>query len=469
MKQYDLAVLGAGPGGYEAAIRAAQLGAKTVIIEKEHIGGTCLNVGCIPTKVLLKNVEIIHGIKSGRKRGIKINGELELNYAKAVKTKDKSVKQLVNGIAGLLASNNIDVINGTGYPKKNHTVDIVHNDGSSETVGYDKLIIATGSRPSLPPIEGIENENILTSNEILSISEIPERLIIIGAGVIGSEIGTVFNAYGSKVTMIEMMSHAVGNLDEMLSESMDGILQEQGITLITDTAVKAFNRTENGEIDVLMESKQGEKSVITGDKVLISIGRRPNVEELAELDLKMDGKFVAVTDNLETSDKDIYAIGDVTGKKQLAHVASEMGIIAAENAMGSYKAMSYDIIPACIYTIPEIASVGMTEREAVAKYHDISTGIFPLMACGKAVATDCADGQFKIVADNETKKILGAHLVGHGATEIIAEIAAYMKMDATVDDIIETVHAHPTISESVAEAARDIYGMTIHMPAKKNK
>lgn len=469
MKQYDVVVLGAGPGGYEAAIRAAQMGAETAVIEKEHIGGTCLNVGCIPTKALLRNVEIIHGIRAGRKRGIKINGELELDYSKAVRAKDKAVKQLVNGVSGLLASNGIDVIQGTGFPKKDHTIDIVKADGTKESIGFRKLIIATGSRPALPPIPGIENEGILTSNEILSITEVPEKMVIIGAGVIGSEIGTVFSTYGSDVTMVEMMPHAVGNLDHMLAETMDGILTDQGITLLTETSVKAFEVNNDKKISVTVESAQGEQSVITADTVLVSIGRSPNTEELSELALDMDGRFVAVNEKLETSEADIYAIGDVTGKRQLAHVASEMGITAAENAMGAQKEMSYEVIPACVYTIPEIGTVGLTEKGAAEKGYDAAVGTFPLMACGKAVATDHADGQFKIIADRETGKILGAHLVGHGATEIVAEAAAYMKMDATAEDIIETIHSHPTISESMAEAARDIYGMTIHMPGNKNK
>ncbi len=464
--KYDVVVIGAGPGGYVAAIRAAQLGARTALVEKEYIGGTCLNVGCIPTKALIKNVEILHEIDLGKKRGIKIDGEIKLDYAKAVKAKDKACKQLVNGVSGLLASNGIDVISGTARPKADHTIQITKQDGTTENIEYKKLILANGSRPAFPPIPGIESEGIVTSTEMLAMTELPKHLVIVGAGVIGCEFATIYSRYGVEITMIEMLPNAVDVLDDSISAAMNGILENQGVQLMTNTAVKSFKKNDDGSIDVIVEKNSGEQITVNGDKVLVSIGRLPNTEGLDELGLEMNGKFISINDKLETSVPDVYAIGDVTGKKQLAHVASDMGTIAAENAMGADHIMSYDIIPSCIYTIPEVASVGLSEQEAKENGIEYVTGNFPLVGCGKAVATGVADGNFKIIADAKTKKILGAHLVGHGATEIIAEIAAYMKMEATVDDVISTIHSHPTISESVAEAARDVYGITIHMPKK---
>lgn len=463
---YDVVVLGAGPGGYVSAIRAAQLGAKTAIIEKNKVGGTCLNVGCIPTKALMKNVEILHYIDAGKKRGIKVKGELELDYAKAVKAKDKAVKQLVNGVTGLLGSNEITMYQGMGTVKAGNKIEVAAENGDVETIEYGKLILATGSSPKMPPIPGADLEGVMTSEGFLSITEVPEKLVVIGAGVIGCELATVFKAYGSQITMVEMMDKPVAILDSDVANYMEGILTQQGIDLKLGKQVKSIARNDAGSLDVTIADKDGNEEVVSGDKVLISIGRGPNVAGLDELGLETERGYVVVNDKLETSAKDVYAIGDVTGKKLLAHVASEMGVVAAENAMGASKAMDLSIVPSCLYTIPEVGCVGMSEKEAKDAGYDVICGKFPLVACGKAVATGDTEGMFKIVADKKTRKVLGAHLVGKSATELVAEMAAYMKMNATVDDVVDTIHAHPTISESIAEAARDIDNCTIHMPKK---
>lgn len=463
---YDVVVLGAGPGGYVSAIRAAQLGAKTAIIEKNKVGGTCLNVGCIPTKALMKNVEILHYIDAGKKRGIKVKGELELDYAKAVKAKDKAVKQLVNGVTGLLGSNEITMYQGMGIVKAGNKIEVAAENGDVETIEYGKLILATGSSPKMPPIPGADLEGVMTSEGFLSITEVPEKLVVIGAGVIGCELATVFKAYGSQITMVEMMDKPVAILDSDVANYMEGILTQQGIDLKLGKQVKSIARNDAGSLDVTIADKDGNEEVVSGDKVLISIGRGPNVAGLDELGLETERGYVVVNDKLETSAKDVYAIGDVTGKKLLAHVASEMGVVAAENAMGDSKTMDLSIVPSCLYTIPEVGCVGMSEKEAKDAGYDVICGKFPLVACGKAVATGDTEGMFKIVADKKTRKVLGAHLVGKSATELVAEMAAYMKMNATVDDVVDTIHAHPTISESIAEAARDIDNCTIHMPKK---
>ena len=463
---YDVVVLGAGPGGYVSAIRAAQLGAKTAIIEKNKVGGTCLNVGCIPTKALMKNVEILHYIDAGKKRGIKVKGELELDYAKAVKAKDKAVKQLVNGVTGLLASNEITMYQGMGTVKAGNKIEIAAENGDIETIEYGKLILATGSSPKMPPIPGADLEGVMTSEGFLSITEVPEKLVVIGAGVIGCELATVFKAYGSQITMVEMMNKPVAILDSDVANYMEGILTQQGIDLKLGKQVKSIAKNDAGSLDVTIADKDGNEEVVSGDKVLISIGRGSNVAGLDELGLETERGYVVVNDKLETSAKDVYAIGDVTGKKLLAHVASEMGVVAAENAMGASKTMDLSIVPSCLYTIPEVGCVGMSEKEAKDAGYDVICGKFPLVACGKAVATGDTEGMFKIVADKKTRKVLGAHLVGKSATELVAEMAAYMKMNATVDDVVDTIHAHPTISESIAEAARDIDNCTIHMPKK---
>jgi len=468
MKQYDVVVLGAGPGGYVSAIRAAQLGAKTAIIEKDKVGGTCLNVGCIPTKALIKNVEILHGIQVGKKRGIKIDGELVLDYSKAVKAKDNAVKQLVNGVTGLLASNEVEFYQGMGQVTADKTIRIETPEGEIEKIGFSKLILATGSSPKVPPIPGADLEGVMTSEGMLQITEVPEKLVIIGAGVIGCEFASIFNAYGSQITMVEMMPAAVAMLDKDVSAYMGAALEQSGINVKFEKAVKKIERNDDGSLDVIIADKDGQEETVNGNKVLISIGRKSNLEGLEDLGLDITERgFVVINDKLETNVAGVYAIGDITGKRQLAHVASEMGVVAAENAMGAEKEMELDIVPSCIYTIPEVGSVGLSEKEAKEQGYEILVGKFPLMACGKAVATGDPDGMFKIIADKATRRILGAHLIGKSATEVVAEMAAYMKMKATVDDVINTIHAHPTISESVAEAARDIDGVTIHMPKQK--
>lgn len=464
MKKYDVAVLGAGPGGYVSAIRAAQLGAKTAIIEKKRVGGTCLNVGCVPTKALMKNVEILHGLDIGRQRGIQAE-KVTLDFKKAIRAKDKAVRQLTGGVEGLLASNGVERYAGMGTVKEDHQIQI-STEGGLETIAYDKLIIATGSAPSLPPIPGIETPGIVTSDALLNETQVPEKLVIIGGGVIGCEMASIFRAYGSKVTIVEMMPALVSNLDHSISESMMGIITGQGIEVKVRQRVIRFEQAADNEINVILEGPDKTEETLTGSKVLISTGRKPMTAGLEELGLEIEKGFMQINDHLETSRKGVYAIGDVTGKRQLAHVASEMGIWAAENAMGADKKLDLNIVPSCVYTIPEVGSVGLSEAEAKEKGLETVIGTFPLMACGKAVATGEANGIFKIIAHKGTRKILGAHLIGKSATEIIAEMAAYMKMGATVEDITETIHSHPTISESIAEAARAVDGLCVHMPKR---
>lgn len=459
---YDVVVMGAGPGGYVSAIRAAQLGAKTAIIEKDQVGGTCLNYGCIPTKALIKNVEILHNIEIGKQRGIKVQ-EISLDYRKAVKAKDKAVKQLVHGVEVLLSANNVDLIRGTGTVLQNHMISINSEENGTQEIQYGKLIIATGSRPATPPISGSDLDGVMTSTEMLKIDSVPERLVIIGGGVIGCEFASIFKAYGSQVTIIEMLPAAVAMMDEDISNYIGEMLQEKEIDLKLEQQVKEIVKNTDGLLEVLTVNTEGQTESYPANQVLISIGRKPNTEGLECLPLETDRGYIKVTDKLETNVADVYAIGDVTGKKMLAHVATEMGIRAAENATGLNKAVDLDFVPSCLYTIPEVGSVGLTETEARAKGYDLLIGKFPLSNCGKAVASGEPEGIFKIIADKQTRKILGAHLIGKSATEVIAEMTAYLKMGASIDDVIDTIHAHPTISEAVAEAARDLDGCCIHM------
>lgn len=465
MKQYDIVILGGGPGGYVSAIRAAQLGAKVALIEKNKVGGTCLNVGCIPTKALMKNVEILHYIEQGTSRGIKTEG-VSLDLKKAIKSKNKAVRQLVGGVEGLLASNGVDVYYGQGCVEDKNILMVKLNDSEEEIIiNYDKLIIATGSCAAMPPIKGIDMEGVVTSTELLDCTEAPEHLIIIGGGVIGCELASIFRAYGSGVSIVELMPALGSGLDYEMSSYLQNMMESQEVEIYLEKKVTRIEKDQQNKLVVVIENKDGSEEKLLGDKVLVSVGRRPMLVGLEKLELETVKGFIDVNEHMETSVPGVYAIGDVTGKRQLAHVAEEMGVVAVENAIMSKKqSVDFDMIPACIYTIPEMASIGMTETQAKERGFDIVVGKFPLMACGKAVATGDDDGMFKIIFDRNTKGILGAHLIGKSSTELIAEMAAYMKMGATMDDIIETVHSHPTISEAIAEAARCAKDGSIHMP-----
>lgn len=463
MQIYDIVVLGAGPGGYVAAIKAAQLGAKTAIIEKKYFGGTCLNVGCIPTKTLVKNAEMLYNIEKASKRGITV-GKPEIDIKRTIAMKDMVVKQLSNGVHGLLKSHGIDIFNGRGTVQNDKTVEITYIDGSIEKIAFKKLIIATGSSNFIPPVEGLTEEGILTSTEILNLQEIPEHLLIIGGGVIGCEFATVFKAFGSKVTIVEMMPALIPNMDNAISLALQRSLIGKGIDVNVGSRVEKVNKS--GSCYEVTVSKDGKIEIISADRVLVSVGRKPNTEGISNLELEKDKNYIKVNEKLETSMKGIYAIGDVTGQMLLAHVASAQGIRAVENALGNEKRMDLSVVPSCIYTIPEIGAVGITEEQAREKYGEILVGNFPLMACGKALAMGETEGVFKIIADKATRKVVGAHFFGANATEIIAEIAAYMKMGGTIDDIGSTIHAHPTISECVMEAVHEAEGHCIHLPKR---
>lgn len=460
MKQFDVVVLGAGSGGYVASIRSAQLGAKTAIIEKSHFGGTCLNSGCIPTKTLVKNAEILNYIKKAGARGIEVS-DPKVDIVKAIENKNMVVNQLVMGMQGLVKSNGVEIYNGFGKVTKHKTI-VIETENGSEEIGFNKLIVATGSQPFIPPVEGLDEEGILTSTELLNIQEIPKRLLIMGGGVIGCEFATIFKAFGSEVTIVEMQPKLVPNMDQDISQMLANTFKEKGIQVKISNKLGKVTKGDNGYKATLIEGEKNDTLEV--DKVLVSVGRKPNTAGLEELNLELENNYIKVNDMLETSEKDIYAIGDVTGKWQLAHVASAMGVRAVENCLKEEKSMDYSIIPSCIYTLPEIGSVGLTEVQAKDQYGEILVGRFPLMASGKAFAMGEIDGGFKIIADKATNKVVGAHLFGVNATEIIAEIAAYMKMGATLEDIGDTIHAHPTVSECVMEAAHQAQGHCIHLP-----
>ena len=460
-----LLILGGGPGGYVAAIKAAQAGMDVTIVEKEYFGGTCLNVGCIPTKVLLNTVDIYHMLlKEGDEFGIKCNN-LSVDWNALQARKSKVVKTLVGGVRSLLSSNKVEIIFGKGTFISRNTMEVEDADGKKDIITFDKAIIATGSVPVILPIPGIEGENILTSREMLSLKALPESICIVGGGVIGSEFASIFSRLGVKVTIVEMLTEIISNMDRDIVKYLAYELKNLGVEILTGTRVEKFESSD-GKVKVHVSSGDGEK-IIESEKVLLSIGRKPVVENLGleTIGVKVD-RAIIVNENMETSVDNIYAVGDCIGGVMLAHVASAEGIVAVESIMNKKSKMDFRTVPYCVYTKPELASVGMTEREAREAGIDYSLGCFPLRGNGKSLILGETHGIVKYIADNSTGEIIGMHIAGPKATELIVEGSLAIRLEATVDEVLSTIHGHPTVAESLHEAAHAVFGQAIHMPPK---
>ncbi|MBE1303133.1 dihydrolipoyl dehydrogenase [Clostridium botulinum] len=461
-----LVVIGGGPGGYVAAIRGAQLGAEVTLIEKERLGGTCLNIGCIPTKVLLHSSELLNEIKEARTLGIEVNNEVKINWTQLQNRKNTVVNTLVSGVSSLLEHNKVKVINGTAAFEGKSSIKVTKDQGESENIQFDNVIISSGSVPFIPPIEGRELEGVIDSTGALSLDSIPKSMVIIGGGVIGIEFANIFNSLGCKVTVIEMLPYILPPVDREISEILKEKLKKDGIDIYNNCKVtKIENNNEN--LNVSFE-EDNDKLNIEAQKVLIAVGRRANI---SNLNLESTGVYIEkgciwVNDNMETNIKGIYAIGDCTGKNMLAHVASDQGIIAVENIMGKNKKMDYKTVPACVYTKPELASVGLTEEQAKQKGVDYKIGKFPLIYNGKSLIMNDTEGFIKIIADKKYEEILGVHILGPRATDLITEAALALRLEATLEEIITTVHAHPTIGEAMKEAALAVNKEAIHMVNK---
>lgn len=459
-----IAIIGAGPGGYVAAIRAAQLGVSVTVIEDKEVGGTCLNQGCIPTKTIIASTGLLDKIRNASDFGIEIKGEVSLNLQKIIERKEKVVGTLVKGIKGLFRGWGIELLEGRGTIIRPGKVRAILKNGSTKELDADRIIIATGSRPLNISAFSFDGERILSSDDIFVLKEIPKSLIIIGAGVIGCEFAMLFRSLGTEITMVEMMPHAVSTEDDEISETLERELKKKNIKLITDTKVDKVVKDDNGVTVILSNETE-----IHAEKVLVSIGRAFNTENIGLEDSGITkGKKgeILVNEKLETNVPGIYAIGDVIGGLMLAHVASKEGLVAVENALGGDKNIDYSIVPACIFTIPEIGSVGLREKEAMQKGLDIKTGRMLFRSLGKAHTTGETTGMVKIIADAGSDKVLGVHIIGAHATDLIHEAALAMKIGATVRDITNTIHAHPTFSELILEASEDVHNMAIHIPKK---
>jgi len=457
---YQVVVIGGGPAGYVAAIKAAQLGARVAIVEKGTFGGTCLNVGCIPTKTYLKNAEIIEHIHAAASRGIIIDSSMiKVDMEKVQEYKNSVVKKLTSGVVTLLKSNGVDIYQGLGKINKNK--DVVVND--SQIIKADKIILAGGSKASRINIPGIESEKVLTSDDLLAIKEVPGTLAVIGGGVIGTEMGQSFAGLGSEVIIIEMMDRIVPTLDQEVSAELNRIIQKKGMKVITDARI-----TEIVEKDDKLEIKIDGKESVIADKALISIGRVPDLDGIGEVKLETERGKIKVNAFMETSVPGIYAPGDVNGIKMLAHVAFRMGEVAAENAVkGNKREVKLLSAPSVVYTSPEVAQVGLTEEQAREKYEDIRIGRFSFAVNGRALASGDAVGFVKVIADNRYGEVLGVHIIGPSAAEIITQASLIMEMEITVDEVVKTIYGHPTYSEALLEAFADVLGEAIHIPKKK--
>ncbi|TCO75222.1 dihydrolipoamide dehydrogenase [Marinisporobacter balticus] len=459
-------VLGGGPGGYYAAIRGAQLGAKVTLVEKEELGGTCLNWGCIPTKVLYRNAEILNTLKNIDEYGIHIEN-YHIDVPKIQERKQNIVKQLVDGISKLMEANKVEVVYGVGVLKNKNTILVNLNDGGQIDIKGKNIIIATGSKVSIPAIPGADLDELLTSKKILDFTEIPKSLTVIGGGVIGIEFATIFNALGSEVTVLSRSPNILKRMEADLTKRLATSLKKKGITIHRGVQGKKIKK-ENNKFVVYADTKKGEIRV-ESEQVLLSSGRKPNIEgiNLEGVGINFDKKGIKVNEQLETNINGIYAIGDVIGKNMLAHVASHHGITAAENIMGIESKMNHEVIPDCAFTFPEISSVGIKEEEAKDKGIKYKTSKFLFGGNGKALALGESEGMVKVIA-NEKDEIIGVHIMGPHASDLIHEGALAISSKMKIDDIAHTIHAHPTLSEAFAEAILGLKEEAIHMiPSKR--
>lgn len=460
---YQITIIGAGPGGYVAAIRCAQRGASVLLIEKDSLGGVCLNRGCIPTKSLIATAKYYKFIQNAHDWGIK-TGDVSFDWKAIVNRKDRIVLQLRRGIEYLLKKNKITLIRGSARLTGPQKIQVnTHND--SINLKAEKIILATGSQPVQTPIFPFDGIHVITSNEALSLSSLPESLLIVGGGVIGCEFASLFSAFGVRVTLVEALPDllALTSLDPFIIRQLGSIMKRQGITIKTNAPVEEIKVDKTtGSVHTIL--KTGE--TLTSQKVLVSIGRRSNTRNLGleEIELGLnDNGDVVIDEKMRTNIPNIYAIGDMTGKWQLAHAASFQGKVAAEHATGGkVLGIEEDIVPSCIFTEPPAATVGLSETEAQKRGMETVIGEFPYRGLGKALTTDETEGWIRIVAEKSSGRILGAHLLGASAPELIHEFALAIQYGLTASDIAKVIHAHPTYSESIPEACEAIFGVSIH-------
>lgn len=456
---FDIVVIGGGPGGYVAAIRAAQLNLNVAVVEMDKLGGICLNWGCIPTKSLLKNAEVLQTIQNASNFGITIDN-YKVDWKKVIKRSRDVSKRLNKGIHYLLKKNGIEHIIGTGKLLDKNSIEI-KTDAESLKISAKNIIIATGARANY--FEGMEpnGKNIITYKEAMTLPEKPESMVIIGAGAIGVEFADFYNTFGTKITLIEGLPRILPGEDKEISKELDTLFRKRGIDIQCNEMVKNI-KSEGKKANTYLKSGK----IIESDIVLVAVGVKPNIENLGleKLRIKFSKNGIQTNEFLQTNINNIYAIGDVAGPPMLAHKASEEGIISAEHiADVNPSPMNYDNIPSCVYCHPEVASVGMTEEKAIENGYQIKVGRFPLKALGKAMATGDTDGFVKVIYDDKYGELLGCHIIGNDATNLITEAGIARKLESTWNEVLTTIHPHPTMSEAIMEATADAFGEAIHI------
>ena len=459
MSTYDVGIIGGGPGGYVAAIKAAQLGGKVCLIEKGAWGGTCLNRGCIPTKTLFAVANLATQVQEAPDFGVHISGEATIDYPQVLTHKNAVIEQLTGGIAQLLKANKVDTFNGTATLTDRNTISVSKSDGTTEQLHAKNVVIATGSEPAEPPVFEIDENQVLTTTGVLNLTELPESLLIIGGGVSGCEFASIFNALGCQVTVLELLPTILATEDVQVIRHIQLFMKRKGIAIHTGAKLTQVKKSDT-DVTAVLES--GEE--ITAEKMLVSIGRRYNTEGigLEKVGVRTEDGKIVVDTRMQTNIPGIYAVGDVASRYLLAHVASAEGKIAAQNCLGTPVAMDYQVIPWCVFTLPEIGHVGMTEKEATDEGYEVKVGRFPYAANGKALGLRETDGFVKTVSDADSGDILGVHIVGAQASTLIHEAAVGVRLGASAADIAHTVHAHPTLSEMVMESAEAAYDRAIH-------
>ena len=462
MCEIDVVIIGGGPGGYVAAIKAAHLGLKAVLVEKDKLGGICLNKGCIPTKALISTTEILNHIQRAEEFGIQVK-DYSFDFPAIMKRKDLITRRLSSGVEQLMKANQVRVVLGEGQIVEPGKVEIIDTTGEKEVIKTKNIVIATGSKVIKLPIPGIDSEGVITSDEALSLSELPSKMIIIGGGVVGIEFAGIFKALGVEVTVVEMLPRILLPVDEEIARRLTMSLKRKGIEILTDCKVKGIKK-DNQDLEVLVSTSEGEKKLKT-EKVLLAAGRVPELGniDVQRLGIELDKGAIKVNEKMRTNIPGIYAVGDVVGKIMLAHVASREGIVAVENISGKEVLMDYKVVPNCVFSMPEVASVGLTEAEARKENDNIKVSKFPFMANGKALGMGETEGMVKIIAEADTSELLGVHILGVHASDLIAEGALALSMEATAEEIVNTIHAHPTLAEAIAEAAEGIIGKPIHL------
>jgi len=465
MKEIKVLVLGGGPGGYMAAIRAAQLGAKVSLIESDRLGGTCMNRGCIPTKALLRATSYLEEFQRAAAYGILV-GQPSIDFRKMMSHKEQAVKTLVRGVERLLKQHRVDLIQGYGRLTSGREIEVEDARGKKRIFSGDRLILAMGSKAMEPPVAGLNTLGVMNSDQALEIDTPPERLLIIGGGYIGLEFAIIYARLGSKVTVVEMQPQILPAEDEEIATALKASLVARGIEIITGSRIQKIVNSGSG-LNVFWASEPALPKIV--DKVLVAAGRAPRLDEtvLGSIGLSSSGRGIEVSERLETSIPNVYAIGDLIGGYLLAHAAYAEGAAAAENALGGSMVPDYAAIPRCVFTSPEMAAVGLTEKQAREVHPDLRIGRFHFKHNGKALIEDEQVGFVKVIAEPHHGEILGIHILGPHATELLAEAVAVMSLEGTIADLEAVIHAHPTLSEAVREAAMDASDRAVHVPPRR--